>query len=99
MTSRRRRAGYARISGPAELLQAVPYLLGFHPTRSLVFVGLCDERLVVTARLDLSDATIGGVPHAVTAMMRGGSTSFVAVVYDDDADAEVLDEVGAVFSP
>jgi hypothetical protein len=98
MTSRPRRAGYARISGPAELLQAVPYLLGFHPTRSLVLVGLQDERLVVTARLDLSDAVLGGVPHAVTAMMRGGSTSFVAIVYDDD-EAELDADFGTFCSP
>jgi uncharacterized protein (DUF952 family) len=99
MSSRPRRTNSARISGPAELLQAVPYLLGFHPTRSLVLVGLHDERLVVTARLDLRDALFGGVPHAVTAMMRGGSTSFVAVIYDDDeddvdADLEPDDEFG-----
>lgn len=95
MTSRPRRTNSARISGPAELLQAVPYLLGFHPARSLVLVGLHDERLVVTARLDLTDAVMGGVPHAVTAMMRGGSTSFVAIIYDDtdeDVDFEELDD-------
>lgn len=91
MTSRPRRTNSARISGPAELLQAVPYLLGFHPTRSLVLVGLHDERLVVTARLDLTHAVIGGIPHAVSAMMRGGSTSFVAVIYDDDEDVGDVD--------
>ena len=95
MTSRPRRTNSARISGPAELLQAVPYLLGFHPSRSLVLVGLHEERLVVTARLDLTDAVLGGVPHAVGAMMRGGSTSFVAIIYDDaddDVDYEELDD-------
>ena len=99
MTSQSRRTGFARISGPAELLQAVPYLLGFHPTRSLVLVGLHDERLVVTARLDLSDAVLGGVPHAVTAMMRGGSTSFVAIVYDDDDAPQSRAELGALSAP
>lgn len=99
MTSRPRRTHSARISGPAELLQAVPYLLGFHPTRSLVLVGLHDERLVVTARLDLTDAVMGGVPHAVDAMVRGGSTSFVAIIYDD-ADEDVdFDELGDEFTP
>lgn len=94
MTFRPRRMNSARISGPAELLQAVPYLLGFHPTRSLVLVGLHDERLVVTARLDLTDAVIGGIPHAVSAMIRGGSTSFVAVIYEDDDDFDIdFDEV------
>ena len=48
----------SRISGPAELLQAVPYLLGFHPADSLVLVGLHGGRLVVTARMDLVDAHV-----------------------------------------
>jgi hypothetical protein len=74
-----------RISGPAELLQAVPYLLGFHPSRSLVLVGLHDQLLVVTARLDLSDAALGAIPSALHPMVRGGSTCVVGAVYDDEA--------------
>ncbi|MDT4919329.1 MAG: hypothetical protein QOI15_231, partial [Pseudonocardiales bacterium] len=85
MTSRHRTLDGSRITGPSELLQAVPYLLGFHPVGSLVLIGLRDTRLVVTARLDLDDACFDAVAHAVAAMARGGSTSFVAVVYDDDA--------------
>jgi Domain of unknown function (DUF4192) len=85
MTLLGRHPAGSRISGPGEMLQAVPYLLGFHPQRSLVLIGLAAGRLVVTARLDLADAARGAVPHAVATMVRGGSTSFVAVVYDDDA--------------
>jgi hypothetical protein len=73
-----------RISGPGELLQAVPYLLGFHPHRSLVLIGLTEGRLVVTARLDLADAETGAVPHALAAFVRGGASCAVAVVYDDE---------------
>jgi len=72
-----------RISGPADLLQAVPYLLGFHPQSSLVIIGLDQSSLVVTVRLDLADLD---VPHvlgdAVTAMHRGGATELVAAIYD-----------------
>jgi hypothetical protein len=39
-----------RINGPADLLSAVPYLLGFHPTESLGLIGLTHGVLVVTAR-------------------------------------------------
>lgn len=88
MTTNRRQAPAGpvqRISGPAELLQAVPYLLGFHPARSLVVVGLHDTQLVVTARLDLADAVAGASAQTLDAVARGGSTSVVAVVYDDDA--------------
>jgi uncharacterized protein DUF4192 len=73
-----------RISGPGELLQAVPYLLGFHPAESLVLVGLHDGRLVVTARLNLLDANIPDiVDHTLDALVRGGSTSVLAAIYDD----------------
>ncbi|MEP7019496.1 MAG: DUF4192 domain-containing protein [Pseudonocardiales bacterium] len=71
-----------RIKGPADLLQAVPYLLGFHPESSLVIIGLDHEQLVVTVRLDLSDVddrdVVGG---AVAAMHRGGATQLVAAIY------------------
>jgi hypothetical protein len=44
-----------RVRGPGDLLQAVPYLLGFHPHASLVLIGLADGHLVVTVRIDLAD--------------------------------------------
>jgi hypothetical protein len=72
-----------RISGPAELLQAVPYLLGFHPAASLVLVGLTAGRLVVTARLDLADAETASLPHTLRGISRGGATEVIAVVYGD----------------
>lgn len=90
MPPRSRRTVTSHISGPAELLQAVPYLLGFHPESSLVLIGLRAGRLVVTARLDLADARRGAVLRAVEPMVRAGSNSFVAVIYDD----ELIDEAG-----
>jgi hypothetical protein len=86
MTSRRRSRRplpTRRISGPAELLQAIPYLLGFHPHQSLVLVGLADGRLVVTARVDLADVPRGVVSHTLEAFVRSGASSVLAVCYDD----------------
>lgn len=75
-----------RIHGPADLLQAVPYLLGFHPKSSFVIVGLRGSRLVVTVRLDLADLDTDDVlGDAITAMHRGGARELVAAVYDDCA--------------
>lgn len=74
-----------RVQGPADLVQAIPYLLGFHPSRSFVLVGLAAKRVVVTARADLDDfveATL--LPHTVAAMVRGGTEAFVGVIFDDD---------------
>jgi hypothetical protein len=74
--------GPQRISGPGELLQAVPYLLGFHPQLSLVLVGLADGMLVVTARLDLADTGVPGVlDDTVAALTRGGTDEVIAVAY------------------
>jgi hypothetical protein len=74
------------IRGPADLVQAVPYLLGFHPTASLVVLGLDHGQLVVTVRLDLGDLDVPEVlANAVAAMHRGGASEFVAAVYGDRA--------------
>ncbi|MDT4929579.1 MAG: hypothetical protein QOF92_2446 [Pseudonocardiales bacterium] len=78
-----------RISGPGELLQAVPYLLGFHPRSSLVLVGLAAGELVVTARLDLVDTRAADVVgDTIEAMQQGGSSEFIAAVYDDGCEPD-----------
>jgi hypothetical protein len=41
------------VRSPGDLLAAVPYLLGFHPTDSVVVVALRGTRLVFAARADL----------------------------------------------
>lgn len=76
-----------RISGPAELLQAVPYLLGFHPHDSLVLIGLHEAELVVTARLDLPAAEVPDsevrelLEQTIAALVRGGTSALVAAIY------------------
>lgn len=44
---------HIELHGAGELLAVVPYLLGFHPTDSLVMVGLHDQRVGFALRLDL----------------------------------------------
>lgn len=46
-----------RLSDPAELVAAIPHLLGFHPRQSLVLLALHGKRLGLTLRADLVDAT------------------------------------------
>jgi hypothetical protein len=78
-----------RIGSPAELLQAVPYLLGFHPAASLVIIGLHRSRLVVTVRLDLVDlAESSALADAVDAVHRGGAGELVGAIYDQCAPAD-----------
>jgi hypothetical protein len=45
------------LTDPGSLLETLPYLLGFHPSASVVLVGLKDNRVVVTTRIDLTDAS------------------------------------------
>ncbi|WP_375502752.1 DUF4192 domain-containing protein [uncultured Jatrophihabitans sp.] len=72
-----------RISGPAELLDAIPYLLGFHPTESLVLIGVHAGLLGATARLDLTDTGQPDlVEHTVAALHRGGVDRLVVAVFD-----------------
>ncbi|HVQ87381.1 MAG TPA: DUF4192 domain-containing protein [Actinomycetes bacterium] len=84
-----------RASGPSEILQAVPYVIGFHPQQSLVLLGLTPPRgrLRVSARLDLD------VPVKVAAdlaspwfdgAVRSGVDRYVVVIYDDAIDGKPL---------
>ncbi|MFG1778917.1 DUF4192 domain-containing protein [Micromonospora sp. NPDC049051] len=43
------------VRSPADLIAAVPYLLGFHPTRSVVVVAMRGRRITFAARADLPD--------------------------------------------
>lgn len=106
MTSSTRRTGdHAQpIRGPGELVQAIPYLIGYHPHESAVLVGLRSGRLVVTARLDLADVRPGDGPddvptaplleHTVNRAVDGGASEFVVVVYTDATDGVALPAVG-----
>lgn len=69
-----------RLSSPDDVFAAVPYLLGFHPTSSLVVLGLSGprSRLGVSMRLDL-----GVVPPEEMA-------ATVARALTDDRDTEAI---------
>jgi Domain of unknown function (DUF4192) len=73
-----------RVRGPADLLGAVPYLLGFHPEESLVVIGLDDTTVTVTARINLPDIHVLNVlPTLFAAVNRSGATRAVLVVFTD----------------
>lgn len=63
-----------RLRKPRDLVEAVPYLLGFHPRSSVVLVGLAPSRgvtglgrVTITARLDIADLVDVASPRAGTA--------------------------------
>jgi len=57
------------LSSPADVRSAVPYLLGFTPERSLVFLalGTSRDRLMVTGRID-APADLGEAVHCADSM-------------------------------
>ena len=75
------------VRGAADLINAVPYLLGFHPVDSLVVVGMADGNIVVTIRVDLEAAVADpdSVARSIAAMWRGGATRYLGLVFDDAA--------------
>ncbi|WP_199513206.1 DUF4192 domain-containing protein [Nucisporomicrobium flavum] len=47
-----------KVRTPAELITAVPYLIGFHPSDSLVVAAVKESRLAFAARIDLPEAGV-----------------------------------------
>ena len=45
-----------RLSSPADILAAVPYLLGFSPQQSLVVICLHGKEIKLTMRVDIGSA-------------------------------------------
>ncbi|ONI87164.1 hypothetical protein ALI22I_22150 [Saccharothrix sp. ALI-22-I] len=57
-----------RLHDPGDLIAAVPHLIGFHPTDSLVVLVVQDDDIALTMRIDLPPP---GVPHRVTDRLAG----------------------------
>ncbi|MFG1698949.1 DUF4192 domain-containing protein [Nonomuraea sp. NPDC049309] len=68
------------LTSPTDILAAVPYLVGFHPTTSLVVVGLADGRAKMVARWGLPFPP--GTLNAMAAIIdREAITDLVIVGY------------------
>jgi hypothetical protein len=72
-----------RLAGPADVVAAVPRLVNFVPTNSLVALLLDERRLVMTLRVDLSDALAD--TDALLARLGGidGARRAVWVLYEE----------------
>lgn len=89
-----------RLRRPADLVEAVPYLLGFHPRRSVVLVGLRPGsrsaqigQVGVTIRLDTADLACdaqGAASRLADDAARGlagaGASRVIGVVFADAGD-------------
>jgi len=77
-----------RLSFLADILAAVPHLLGFHPARSLVVIGAGGprDRVKLGFRYDLPDPPDAGITrqiaeHAVAVLGKRRATAVIAVGY------------------
>lgn len=71
------------VRSPADLLAAVPYLLGFHPADSVVALGVADGDVVFAARADLpeSDDVDSLAAYVTSVVARQDVTGAVVVGY------------------
>ena len=75
------------LTGPAALVEAVPYLLVFTPTGGLVIVGLAAITVAVIARVDLD--RLRPEQHAELAHTlrdKAGATAMIALTYGHTAN-------------
>lgn len=77
-----------RLSSPADILAAVPHLLGFHPARSLVVIGAGGprDRVKLGFRYDLPDPPHAGTArqiaeHAAAILTGRRATTVIAIGY------------------
>lgn len=68
------------LTGPADLLAAVPYLIGFHPADSMVVIGSAGEELRLSARWDLPLAP-DRIGRIVPVLRREGVTAVILAGY------------------
>ncbi|SCF43115.1 DUF4192 domain-containing protein [Micromonospora mirobrigensis] len=72
------------VRSPADLIAAVPYLLGFHPSDSVVVVALRGRRIIFAARADLPDRGADPAPparHLAEVIVRQRAESATVVGY------------------
>lgn len=79
-----------RLSDPAELIAAVPHLLGFHPQESVVLIALHGKKIGLTVRADLVPLEQAPLlaEQLLVPMTRQQPTGVVAVVIAGRADAD-----------
>jgi hypothetical protein len=74
------------LQSPADLIAAIPFLLGFHPTDSVVVVGLRARHVVFAARGDLGEPP-SFVEYVTSVVMRQDIDTAAVVGYGPDERA------------
>src|SRR5690349_2891506 len=75
-----------RVSSPAELISAVPFVIGFHPADSLIAVVMRGPRIAFAVRMDLpehdtpDEEAEAAVLHLATVVLRQRQVEAVAIL-------------------
>ncbi len=78
-----------RITSPAALVAMLPTLIGFTPEDSLVIVFLKDDRVIVTMRMDLDEASYSVNEYVVaTATRVDANAALIATYISDPGEAQ-----------
>ena len=79
-----------KVSSPAELISAVPFLIGFHPADSLTVVALHGPRITYAVRIDLpehgtpEEEARAAVLHLATVVLRQEPEAVTIIGYGDE---------------
>jgi hypothetical protein len=87
------------LASPADLLNAVPFLLGFHPARSLVALSLHGERnrVGLTMRMDYpGEAVVTTVGRLVEHLSGDAADAALLVAYVESSDIDERIEIAQV---
>jgi hypothetical protein len=78
------------VSSPAELISAVPFLIGFHPADSLVVVAMQGTLITFAVRIDLPELNApeeearAAVLHLATVVLRQDAEAVTIIGYGDE---------------
>ena len=81
------------LTSPHDLLAAVPFIVGYHPTSSLVIISLKDESLGMAMRVDYpEEIDIDQLDCLATHLVKDGSDGALLIAYLPDGvfDSEYL---------
>ena len=73
------------VTSPHDLLNALPFLIGYHPTNSLVLLSVKDDVLEMAMRIDYPiDPSDGTFKFLASHLSREGSDAALAVAYEPE---------------
>jgi hypothetical protein len=77
-----------RLSAPVDILATIPFLVGYHPSDSIVVLGMCDHQVTFTARDDLpaegAEADPDQLIYLLDVLLRQGCHRVLLVGYGSE---------------